>query len=571
MRDMEPRFEPHNVVSDGAWSVAIYVRLSDEDRDKKNKNDFSQSIQNQIAYIEKYIEDFNIAGTEKYRLDIYETYIDDNLSGMNFERYGFQQMVRDIEENKVDCIIAKNLSRIGRENSGMLKYLQKDFEEYGREVRVIAIGDRYDSLYNELEIGNKFVMLMNEEYSAQQHRNIIKGLRVMQHKGQYVAAFAPYGYKKDPEDKHHLVTDPVASEVVKRIFKEYISGVSPKEIAFGLTKDGLVNPSAYKKMDGSNYKCGKKISDNEKHWRSDGVKKILMDEVYTGTLVQHKRKTKAIAGKKTVQVSKKDWIRSEGTHEAIVSKDDWDIVQSMMKTIKRDTNKKEDITIFKGLLACGDCGHAMRKRVDTYKSKKADEISKYLYYNCSTFRDFSGKRKELGDNAPKCTSHYISDKLLRGIVIDDINKIIGQVQNLEEMVKKNRNHLNKATNDYELEIQRRKKKIEQYKNRLKGAKNKWYDGKISDEEYETDKAEIEAEIKQVEVEVALLKKKTNTTVSDIMSNEWIKKLLENGRITELDRETVIELIDKIYVYEDKHIEIVYKFSDEFDDLFDKEF
>ncbi len=238
-----------------------------------------------------------------------------------------------------------------------------------------------------------------------------------------------------------------------------------------------------------------------------------------------------------------------------------------MKNIRRDTTKKDEITIFKGLLKCGDCKHAMRKKYDKYINVVNGGTSKYLYYNCGTYRDYSQKYKRMGENVPKCTSHYISDKMLRGIVIDDINKIISQVENLNKMVKEYQDGLSDdKTNTIQHEIDNKTKTIQKYQERMKAARGMLYDGIINRDEYESDVVDIQNDIERFKKEIHFLTELTMST-SAVFSNQWIQKLLENGKITELDRVTVVEFIEKIYVYEDKHIEIVYKFSDEFDHLF----
>ncbi|MCM1191456.1 MAG: recombinase family protein [Butyrivibrio sp.] len=564
MEERKIRFSIHNKLYKDKWSVGIYVRLSDEDRDKRNKEDMSRSIENQIEYIRNYIE--LSSRQDMFGMKEYEVYADDDHTGMDFDREGFRRMMNAVRNEEIDCIIVKNLSRLGRYDTDMQKYLEKEFEQPGKEVRVIAIGDNYDSLYHEVSIADRFHLLINREYSEQQHRNVSIGMRTMQKNGLFVGAFAPYGYVKDPQDKHHLCIDLVAAEVVKRIFEEYISGISPKEIAARLTRDGIVNPAAYKKLHGSNFRSGKKISDEEIHWRGDGVKSILMDEVYTGTIVQHKQVRRKLTDKKPMRVPKEQWIRCEGMHEPVISREKWDIAQSLMKSVKHDTTKADEVTIFKGILKCGDCGHAMRKRWDKYHQVKSGDTVKYLYYNCGTYRDYSRNLKELGDNAPKCTGHYISDKVIRNIIIDDMNKIISKVENLSEMVKKNEGLPANKSNSIRQEIKKKEKEIERYGRRLKKAREMLYDETITKEEFESDTASIKTDISSLEKEIAILQKSASS-VAKVISNSWIQRLLQNGRITELDRATVVEFIDKICVYEDKHIEIVYKFSDEFDYLF----
>lgn len=569
MEGRKMRFSLHNNQHLDKWSAGIYVRLSDEDRNKKNQMDLSQSIQNQTDYCRAYLKLLNESPEERFFLEEYKVYCDDDCTGMNFDRNGFQEMMRDIQNDLIDCIMVKNLSRLGRYDAEMQKYLEKEFEQNGREVRLIAVGDHYDSLYKEPDIADRFRLLINREYSEQQHRNVSIGIHSMQRKGLFVGAFAPYGYQKNPEDKHYLIIDPTAAAVVKRIYHEYLSGISPKEIAAGLTRDGMINPASYKRLHGSNFQCRKKISDQELYWRADSVKKILMNETYTGTLVQHKQVKRKLTDEKPVQLAKEDWIRCENRHEAIILKEQWNTAQSMMKTVKRDITKANEATVFKGVLKCGDCRHAMRKRWDKYTQIKTGETVKYLYYNCATYRDYSQNKKLLGENAPRCTSHYVSDKLLRKIVIDDINKILHQVKNLQELAKKYPKAADKHLPQIQQEIENKKKKILRCKERLRQARNLLYDGTISKEEYESDKACTQTDIRSLENEIHLLKRTISLVCDD--ASEWMQRILKNGEITELDRAVVVEFIEKIYVYEDKHIEIIYRFSDEYDSLFVKSF
>lgn len=574
MFEEKERFTPHNTIDRQSWSTAVYVRLSDEDRDKLSKEDMSRSLINQIANIKEYIEYQNSAQSDACPMRIYREYSDDDFTGMTFERKAFQEMMRDVKAGLVDCIIVKNLSRLGRYDTKMQNYMENEFERAGKQVRFIAIGDHYDSLYQELDILTKMILIMNRKYSEDQHKNVLMGMHSMQKKGQYVGAFAPYGYRKDPDDKYHLVIDEYAADVVRDIFRQYLDGISPKEIALDLTRRGIVNRATYKKLQNSKYICSRKISDSEVHWTCDSVKQILMNEVYTGTLVQGKTVHKRLLDKHTTQMPKEDWIRVEGTHEAIVSREDWEIAQSMMSNIERDTTQPDEVTMFKGILKCGDCRHAMRKKWDNYHTKSGKH-HKYLYYNCATFRDYSKNTRNLTAEErkyiPTCTSHYISDTMIRKIVLNDLNVIIRQLQNLEELVKQQKNS-SKGTSymdNLEKEISMREKGVESNRNRLKVARDKLLDGIFTDAEYIEIKGDCESAIHHYESEISALRERL-TAPETILENTWVKLLLSKGQLMELDRDIVLRLIDKIYVYEDKHIEIVYKFSNEFDNLFIKE-
>lgn len=574
MFDQKERFLPHNTVNNQSWSTAVYVRLSDEDRDKLSKEDMSRSLINQIAGIKEYIDFQNSSKNDTWPMQVYKEYSDDDFTGMTFERKAFREMMQDVKAGLVDCIVVKNLSRLGRYDTKMQNYMEDEFEQHGKQVRFIAIGDHYDSLYQELDILTKMILIMNRKYSEDQHKNVMMGMHSMQKKGQYVAAFAPYGYRKDPDDKYHLVIDEYAADVVRDIFKQYLSGIAPKEIALDLTKRGIVNRSTYKKLQKSKYICSRKISEDEVHWTGDSVKQILMNEVYTGTLVQGKTVHKRLLDKHTTQIAKEDWIRVEGTHEPIVTKEDWDIAQTMMVNVEHDTSKPDEVTIFKGILKCGDCKHAMRKKWDNYHTKNGED-HKYLYYNCGTFRDYSKNVSRLNEeerkNMPTCTSHYISDNVIRRIVLNDINVIIRQLQNLEELVKQQKTASKGISyiDNMKKEIAMREKGIECNRIRLKTARDKLLDNVLTDDEYMEAKADCESAIQHYEREISALRERI-TAPEAVLENTWVKLLLSRGELTELDRDIVIRLIDKIYVYQDRHIEIVYKFSDEFDHLFIKE-
>lgn len=551
------------------WSVGIYVRLSDEDRDKKQKNDLSKSIQNQIKYIKGHIDylNDNISGDESYPCEVFGVYTDDDYTGMSFEREGFQRMMRDVKADKIDCIIVKNLSRFGRYDSKVQDYLEREFEIQDREVRLIAIGDHYDSLYKELGVIEKITIIFNREYSENQHKNVSVGMHSMQKEGKHVAAFAPYGYIKSPEDKNKLLIDETPAVVVRKIYDLYISGISPKEIARILTDEGCVNPSTYKKLHGSKYSCGNKIREDESHWTSSSVKSILMNEMYTGTMVQHKQFKRKLIDKKPMQVPREDWIRVPNTHEAIIPRDVWDDVQHMMRTVKRDLTKDADVTIFKGKLKCADCGHAMRKKWDSYqKTTGTKEKMRYLYYNCGTFRDYGSSKGAGSDNVPHCTSHYISDKVIRKVVLSDINRMIQQMPDIEKMVKEQRTNKSLGYIDIEKEIADKRKLIGKQEKMKRKAIEKLLSEVINDDTYQAAVKELDAAIACYEKEIDSLKAAV-PKMEDIRNHPWVARLLELGEIEELDRAMVVELIDKIYIYQDKRIEIVYKFADEFDALF----
>lgn len=182
MFEAKERFAPHNVIDKKSWSTAVYVRLSDEDRDKLSKEDMSRSLINQIASIKEYIDFQNSSHNDTCPMQIYKEYSDDDFTGMTFERKAFKEMMRDVKDGRVDCIDVKNLSRLGRYDTKMQNYMENEFEQSGKQVRFVAIGDHYDSLYQELDILTKMILIMNRKYSEDQHKNVMMGIRSMQKK-----------------------------------------------------------------------------------------------------------------------------------------------------------------------------------------------------------------------------------------------------------------------------------------------------------------------------------------------------------------------------------------------------
>ena len=287
------------------YHAAIYVRLSKEDGDvaTAGKRE-SNSISNQKDLIKNFLKD-------KKDIVVVSERVDDGYSGSNFERPAFQMMLEDIKKGIVDCVVVKDLSRFGREYIDAGKYIERLFPALG--VRFIAVNDHYDSLEGKSqadEIVIPFKNLINDAYCRDISIKIRSHLEVKRKNGEYIGAFTPYGYQKDSDNKNKLVIDVYAADIVKEIYRMKLSGMSQTAIANALNKQGVLSPMEYK------HSLGIRIQDNFKtheqaEWSAMSIKRILENEVYTGTLVQGKRTTPNHKVKKLMKKPETDWVRIE--------------------------------------------------------------------------------------------------------------------------------------------------------------------------------------------------------------------------------------------------------------------
>ena len=321
------------------YHAAIYVRLSKEDGDvaTAGKRE-SNSISNQKNLIKNFLKD-------KKDIVVVSERVDDGYSGSNFERPAFQMMLEDIKKGIVDCVVVKDLSRFGREYIDAGKYIERLFPALG--VRFIAVNDHYDSLEGKSqadEIVIPFKNLINDAYCRDISIKIRSHLEVKRKNGEYIGAFTPYGYQKDSDNKNKLVIDVYAADIVKEIYRMKLSGMSQTAIANALNKQGVLSPMEYK------HSLGIRIQDNFKtheqaEWSAMSVKRILENEVYTGTLVQGKRTTPNHKVKKLMKKPETDWVRIEKNHEAILSEREFALVQRLLGMLEHTDKGRTKQTI----------------------------------------------------------------------------------------------------------------------------------------------------------------------------------------------------------------------------------
>ena len=344
---------------DKTYRAGAYKRLSQDD----GRGEVSNSIINQTELIKDY-------GKSHSEIEIVAEYDDDGYSGTNFDRPGFLRMMEDIKAKKIDCVIVKDLSRFGRNYIEVGKYIERIFPFMG--VRFISINDNYDSEGKREESDSlmlPFKNLVNDAYCRDISVKIRSQLDIKRKKGECISAFAVYGYQKSQEDKNRLEVDVYAAEIVQTIFRMKLQGSNQQRIADFLNDNGVLSPLEYKKSIGLKYSTSFKIHPVAL-WSVNAINRILTEEAYTGIMAQGKTSTPNYKVKTQIAKKPEEWIRVEGTHEAIIDFRDFQTVQELLKRDTRTAPEQKELYLFSGYLFCGDCKNSMvRKAVEDRGSR----------------------------------------------------------------------------------------------------------------------------------------------------------------------------------------------------------
>lgn len=515
-------------MNDIIWKIAIYLRLSKEDGDK----DESDSISSQRSLVSNYVHR-NIHNGE-----IIKEFVDDGYTGTNFKRPKFQEMINLIDNGDINCIIVKDLSRFGRDYIGVGEYLEKYFPM--KDVRFIAINDGYDTI--KATSNDDFIIpiknIFNAQYSKDISKKVKSSFRSLQNDGKFVGAFASYGYIKDSRDKHKLIIDEPAAEIIREIFSLYNSGFGKISIARKLNERNIPCPSEYKKINGMNYTNGQRM-ELTKYWTYSTINNILNNEMYIGNMVQNKSVRKTVRGK-AKKNNKDNWIVVSGTHEPIISLEQWNITQDLLSKNTRQINFEQNVGLFAGYIFCGNCNRAMSKITNKYKSKSV------ITYICGTYKRYGEKT---------CKRNAIKMDFFEKLILDKLNEQIQKVgkikYNISQDVIKNRDFdLKKYEIALEKCIRMKKSLYEDYR-----------EGILTKDEYFQYKADYEKDESLIAGQINTIKKSLDEKTNEI--NQWINTLIKYRKIEKLDRKTVAEVLDKIIVTDKKgelNIEIIFKFS-----------
>lgn len=518
-----------------------YLRLSKEDDDiAKSETLQSNSIENQKEYIEDYLQ-------SKPEIRVVDFYIDDGYSGVNFDRPDFQRMLQDIKDKKINCVIVKDLSRLGRNYIEVGKYIERLFPFLG--VRFIAINDNFDSA-DDAALSNNIIVpfknLINDAYCRDISIKIRSHLEVKRKRGEFIGAFPVYGYMRG-EDKNKLIVDPCAAEIVKEIFAMKMEGMSQQAIADELNRLGVLSPAEYKKEQGSGYKTVFQTHSRAK-WTAVAVLRVLTNEVYMGTLIQGKESTPNYKVRVREKKPKEEWIRVENAHEAIISRTDFELISDILQKDTRVSTGKSAVSVYSGYLVCADCGCSMvRKKVRSGSLE-------YVYYVCS------GNKKD----KDICSSHRISENTLNMAITKTLQLHLKQLGDLQESIRYIRETSGNSDKIKKLVLQseKRKEDIEKY-NRLKLECYEDYKKElITQDEYMLFKKELDNRIEEIQRAITELGKKKRMLLDGGYEKESLLEKFLTSKEIELKRSILVRFISKIYVYEDHRIEIIFRYQDE---------
>lgn len=530
-------------LSGNIYNVAVYVRLSVEEKYYKNGTD---SLLNQEEIALEYIKN-------KPDMRLYNVYSDNGKTGSNFERQGFQDMMYDVYNGKVNCIIVKDLSRFGREYIEMGDYLEKIFPMIG--VRFIAINDHYDNNVTSFDISVPIKNIINTLYAKDISKKVAAALRIKQQNGEFIGTYAAYGYMKSKEDKHKIVIDEETAPIVKLIFEWKAQGFSYASIGRKLYDMGIMPPCRYRYDKG--ILKDKRYADVV-FWKQGTIKTILQNEVYVGNLVQGRRKSRFFDGMDEIRTDKKDWIVVKNTHEPIISQELFDTVQKeIAKTREKyfeNLGKYDKISnkenIFKQKVVCGDCGTSLTK----YKSANSGGKKKVYYsYVCPHHTLYPNQ----------CDFCSISEKDLKKIVMSSIKIQMSSLADMEMMflnianskeVKKKQANLTRLISDSLANISYiRTSRIRIASDLAKGL--------ICDEEYALAKSEFDEQLRDETLKLDAIRKKRDKFDKIISAPKWISELRKYHDTKILTREMVEVFVEKIIIYPDKRIEIIWTYND----------
>lgn len=521
------------------YNVAIYIRISHEEN---IRNVGTLEYQKQISL--EYIKD-------KSDMVLYEIYCDDGKSGTNFDREGFQQMMYDVYNGKVNCIVVKDLSRFGREYIEMGEYVEKIFPLLG--VRFIAINDNVDNHVSPYDVSVPIKNVINALYAKDTSRKVSAAFRTKQLNGDYIGGFGPYGYVKSEDDIHKLVVDPEAARVVKMIYNWKLEGYGVVSICRMLVANGIAPPGKYK-YDKGIFKSEKYA--NMKYWREATVMKILTNEMYIGNMVQGRTKRSLYNNMPLRLMDKDHWIIVENTHEAIISKEDFCKVQDMLaeydrKPAVRKTHKKENI--FKGKVICGECGHKMTR---TGSSDRKNKNHFYCRHH-AIYKDESGMKS-------------IREDILTNIVHQSIKMQIMSLTRIENSMQRSANSPETKQAMYSLtkQISETLSTVAYIKeNRVRIAKD-YAMQMLNEEEYDILRNQFELELTQAAEKLELLEKQRCKFNKLFTADRWISELRQYSSSKKLSASMLNEFVKCVKVYADSRIEIEWKHTDTLAEYFD---
>ncbi len=506
--------------------TALYCRLS---RDDELQGD-SNSILNQKAILQKYADDNGFGNTMFF--------VDDGFSGTNFDRPDWQRLMGFVDEGKVGTLIVKDMSRLGRD------YLKVGyFTEVvlpGADVRFIAINNGVDSSNQQDSDFTPFLNIINEWYAKDTSKKIRAVFKAKGESGKPLCTNPPYGYLKDPEDKHHWIVDEVAANVVRDIFKMCVAGKGPSQIAKELISRGIPTPAEHFRSIGLNTNA--KQPEFKGNWQQRTIADMLSRVEYLGHTVNFKTHKKSFKCKKTVYNDPSEWAIFENTHEAIVDQETFDIVQRI-RDGRRKLTPMGEMPILSGMLFCADCGAKL------YQVRARGWTHEQEHFVCATYRKQKGK----------CSSHQIHNVQVEKILLTEINRMLAFVRERESefvelLTKKNERELNRQFRECSRELEQATQRITKLDSIIQRLYEDNLDGKISDERFVKMTATYEQEQKVLQTQVITLRETLATAKSQQLNiDSFLAHVKKYTEVKELDAEIIRTLVERIDVFKPEKV------------------
>ncbi len=515
------------------WKIGAYIRLSREDEDIRGVN--SESVETQKRIIDKYIK-----GLEDAELVGY--YIDDGYSGTSLDRPDFHRLQGDFENKLINCIIVKDLSRLARNNEDAGKLIFVIFPFYN--IRFISVNDKVDSYLNPNSVHNltiHFKNIMNDEYSRDLSKKVRSASAARRRKGEFLGAFAPYGYKKDIEDIHRLVIDEEVACWVRLIYEKFIEGLNYTQIARKLTDLGAPTPLAHKKKNHPKFGLPKEFE--VKLWSATTVKSILTSDVYIGNLTQSKYAKVSYKSQKVRMQDERKWITVENTHKAIISKEDFDTVQEIIRSNRRTQSPSKQQNALAGIIKCGRCRRAMA--ITEYRGEGA-----YRAYYCTTYH----KHKDL------CERNRISVSVIENTILEVLNQhlqLCGEMSKTLALIN--------SEKEKQTVFSDKTAKINDLKQKKTALYQNYKSGTITETEYKEKRAQFESVISALE---SVEETNTNETVLVPEENRFLESFKDKRKFKKLTKEIATTFLKTVYVYSPDQIEIELNYADELKEVMD---
>ena len=536
------------------YQTAGYIRLSIEDSGKTD----GYSLENQEKLVRDYIAD-------QQDMRLYRLYIDNGATGTVFQRPAFDEMMQDMKDGKINCIVVKDLSRLGRNYLEAGNYLEQIFPFF--RVRFISITDGYDS--NSPDVTDESLIIplkniINEGYAKDISLKITTSFESRKKQGQFMGRYPVYGYLKDPANKNHLIINPETCGIVRRIFQMRDSGMALGAIASQLNEEGIPSPARYLWIKG----LSKEERHQDSYWDRINVKRLLTNKMYLGILVYGKERSSFAKGIKRQRVPESEWKYVPNAHEAIIDQELFDSVQKKLEDAKQNflnmTGINEDYrpeNLFRGRIHCSDCGGAMKmsKFVNT---RKDGSIDRYAVYECC-------RRKKL--YALSCPQRSIRKAVVDKTVEEAIRFHIRTFLDTEQIIAKlNRSPKGRAAaSDIQNHIREKQRRISKIERLSTGIYEDYREGILNEEEYLAIRSrygeEKEGLVKEVDALMLAEREHEANYHSTGSLADIVRKYAE---FPEINREIVEAFIADIQVHTDSHLVITFAFEDEFQRLID---